>query len=137
MSQDTKYDRGIEIMNEIHGSGSLARIGNPISEISPDFFKFVVETGFADVYGRPDLSHQQRQLINVAVLTALGDTEKLLTAHMRGALHVGVSPAEIIEAIFHVSIYAGHPRTIRGLDVAKAVFAAKGIAIPLEGNDSE
>lgn len=47
--------------------------------------------------------------------------------HLRGALNVGVSATEIVETIFHVALYAGHPRTVNGLAVAGEVFAELGI----------
>lgn len=137
MGDKDRYEHGLAIMKQIHGTGSPTRIEDPIAEISPDFARYVVETGFADVYGRPGLCHAQRQLINVAVLTALGDTEKLLSAHIRGALNVGVTPAEVVEAIFHVAIYAGHPRTVRGLGIVKQVLSDLQVPMPIGASDAD
>ncbi len=87
----------------------------------------MVEAGFADVYGRDGLTLTQRQLLNVAVLTAIGGAERQLAVHIRGALNVGVTPREIVEEIFHVALYAGHPRTVNGFRVAEETFQEQGV----------
>ena len=46
-----------------------------LQELSPDLATYILEAGFADVYGRPGLDLQQRQLLNVAALTTLGGCE--------------------------------------------------------------
>jgi 4-carboxymuconolactone decarboxylase len=117
----------LELMEEIQGSEGAARIRDSFDEMSPDFGRYVVEAGFADVYGRPGLTLAQRQLLNVGVLTAIGGAEPQLAVHLRGALNVGVTPREIAEAIFHVALYAGHPRSVNGLRVMAEVFAEAGI----------
>jgi 4-carboxymuconolactone decarboxylase len=122
-----RYRRGVELMEAVQGPEVARQIRNGFAEISPDFGRYVVEAGFADVYGRPGLSLAQRQLINVAVLTAIGGAENQLAVHIRGALNVGISPAQILETLFHVALYAGHPRTGNGLQVAAQVFAERGI----------
>ncbi len=55
--------------------------------------------------------------------------EAQLAVHFRGALNVGVSPREITEAIFHVALYAGHPRAVNGFRVARETFEELGIAV--------
>jgi len=122
-----RYRRGVELMDTIQGPDAARAIRDGFAAISPDFGRYVIEAGFADVYGRPGLTLAQRQLINVAVLTAIGGAEAQLAVHIRGALNVGISPAEILETMFHVTLYVGHPRTGNGLQVAAQVFAERGI----------
>lgn len=122
-----RYRRGVELMDTIQGPDAARAIRGGFAAISPDFGRYVIEAGFADVYGRPGLTLAQRQLINVAVLTAIGGADSQLAVHIRGALNVGLSPAEILETMFHVALYAGHPRTGNGLQAAAQVFAERGI----------
>ncbi len=122
-----RYRRGVELMDAVQGPEAARQIRAGFAAISPDFGRYVIEAGFADVYGRPGLSLAQRQLINVAVLTAIGGAENQLAVHIRGALNVGISPAEILETLFHVALYAGHPRTGNGLQIAAQVFTERGI----------
>ncbi len=122
-----RYQRGLELMDRIQGLEAGQKIRDGFAAISPDFGRYVIEAGFADVYDLAGLTLAQRQLINVAVLTALGGVENQLAVHVRGALNVGLRPTEILETMFHVALYAGHPRTGNGLQVAAQVFAERGL----------
>lgn len=126
----SRYERGVELMRRVQGEAGAAAILDGFDAVSPDFGRYVVEAGFADVYGRPGLTLAQRQLLNVGVLTALGGAEPQLAVHIRGALNVGVTPEEILEAVFHVALYAGHPRAGNALRVAREVFDEYGVPRP-------
>lgn len=125
-----RYARGVELMEAVQGPQAATDIRDSFDRLSPDFGRYVVEAGFADIYGREGLDLPQRQLLNIGVLTAIGGAEPQLETHLRGALNVGVTPTEIVEAIIHVALYAGHPRTVNGLNVARKVFAEQGISMP-------
>ena len=45
-----------------------------------------------------------------------------LKVHIRGALNVGWSQTEIIEAIIEMVVYAVFPAALNGLSAAKEVF---------------
>ncbi len=111
-------------MDRILGPEQAAQTLAGFDEISPDFGTYVVEAGFADVYGRETLTLRERQLINVAVLTAIGGAEPQLALHMRAALNVGATEEQIVETVFHTALYAGHPRAGNGLRVARDVLSA-------------
>ena len=128
-SSSERHARGLELMEEVQGADAAAAIRDSFAEICPEFADYIVEAGFADVYGRDGLTLPQRQLLNVAVLTAIGGAERQLEVHIRGALNVGVSPREIVEAIFHVALYAGHPRAVNGFRVARETFQQHGVAL--------
>jgi 4-carboxymuconolactone decarboxylase len=94
-----------------------------LADICPDLGRYIVEFGFGDVYSRPGLSLQQRELATVAALTALGNAAPQLKVHIAAALNVGLSRQEIVEAILQVSLYAGFPAALNGMFAAKEVFA--------------
>ncbi len=78
------------------------------------------------VYGHERISHQTRQFITVAALTALGRTEEL-KLHTYAALNVGCSPEDLAEVIFQCGIYAGMPVVNQGLKVLREVLKEKGL----------
>lgn len=94
-----------------------------LAEICPDLGNYIVEFGFGDVYSRPGLNLQQRELATVAALTALGNATPQLKVHIAAALNVGLSREEIIETILQMSVYAGFPAALNGMFAAKEVFA--------------
>jgi 4-carboxymuconolactone decarboxylase len=123
-----RYSRGLSLMDRLVGDQAGADIRSSLNEICPDYARYMVEAGFADIYGRPGLTLQQRQMINLAALTALGGCEPQLETHLEAGLNVGLSPEEIVEMIFHLSLYVGHPRVNNAFRVARPVFARRGIS---------
>jgi len=124
-----RHARGLKLMEVVQGGEAAQRIRESFADVCPDFADYIVEAGFGDVYGREGLTLAQRQLLNVAVLTAIGGAERQLAIHIRGALNVGVSPREIVEAIFHVALYAGHPRAVNGFRIAKETFEQQDVTV--------
>lgn len=57
----------------------------------------------------------------MAVRTAGGNTEQL-GFHLGRAVDNGVTQEELIEAITHVTIYAGWPKGMAAMGVAKQLF---------------
>ncbi|MEC3917595.1 carboxymuconolactone decarboxylase family protein [Nocardia sp. CDC160] len=118
---NSRYDRGFEVLRTVGGAAADAVIAR-IAETAPDLARLTVEFGYGDIYSRPGLTLRQRQLINVAALSAMGTAAPQLRFHIDGALNVGVTPAEVVETIIHISVYAGIPASLNGLAVAKAAF---------------
>ena len=77
---------------------------------------------FGDVWERDELPKRDRSLITVAALIAGGNTEQL-TFHLQFAKDNGATEEELIEAITHLAFYAGWPRAMSAIQVAKAAFA--------------
>jgi 4-carboxymuconolactone decarboxylase len=86
-----------------------------------------VRHGLGAIMSRAGLDLRTREIATVCILAALGGCEPQLTFHIGGALRAGAAPAEIIEALTQVSLYAGFPRTLNALTVARQVFADHGI----------
>jgi 4-carboxymuconolactone decarboxylase len=76
---------------------------------------------FGEVWARPGLSPRDRSLITVAALTTGGNSEQL-TFHLQNAVDNGVSEDELIEALTHLAFYAGWPKAMSAMTVAKTVF---------------
>ena len=55
------------------------------------------------------------------MLTAGGNTEQL-GLHLGRALENGVTEEELIEAITHITLYAGWPKGMAAMGVAKQLF---------------
>jgi len=65
---------------------------------------------------------RERALLLMGTDLALG-REGPLKDHMRVALHGGLRPEQIIEALFHAMFYVGAPGLVLGLKVAGEVLA--------------
>ena len=68
------------------------------------------------------LSPSERSLVTVASLTTSGSTEQL-GHHLGRALDNGATQDELKELITHPAFYAGWPKAMSAMTVAKQVFA--------------
>jgi 4-carboxymuconolactone decarboxylase len=98
------------------------------SEIAPDMERYIVDFVAGDVLSRPGLDAKTRQLLTVAALTALATAPTELKMHLGGALRLGWTQTEIVEAIIQMAVFAGFPATLGALAIAKEVFAGPGAA---------
>lgn len=92
-----------------------------IGELAPKLAELTDDVLFEDVWNRPDLAARDRSLITVAALVAGGDAEQL-RFHLGRARENGVTESELIEAITHLAFYAGWPKAMTAITVAKQVF---------------
>ncbi|MEV4951259.1 carboxymuconolactone decarboxylase family protein [Paenarthrobacter nitroguajacolicus] len=90
-------------------------------EFAPKLAELTDDVLFEDVWNRPELSARDRSLITVAVLTAGGNTDQL-GFHLGRAIDNGVTQEELIEAITHVTFYAGWPQGMSAMGIAKELF---------------
>lgn len=76
---------------------------------------------FADIWERRELSPRDRSLVTVASLVTAGSTEQLV-GHLRRARENGITEEELAEVIIHLAFYAGWPRAMSAVKVARTVF---------------
>ena len=77
-----------------------------------------------DIWNRPGLARKYRSVLNLGMLCAL-NREHELKLHIRGALHNGLTKAEIKEVFLQVAIYCGVPAAVVAFRAAKEVFSEK------------
>lgn len=90
-------------------------------EFAPALAGFTDDVVFGQVWTRPELSPRDRSLVTVASLVAGGNTAQLVN-HLALARRNGLTQTELIEAITHLAFYAGWPRAMSAMAVAKEVF---------------
>jgi len=125
-NDDERYARGSRRLAEIDGEGGQQVI-DALKDVAPDLARYVIEFGFGDVYSRPGLDLRTRELATVAGLAALGHAQPQLKVHVNGALNVGCTPAEVVEVIIQMALYAGFPAAVNAAFTAKQVFAERGL----------
>ena len=93
-----------------------------IGDVAPKLAELTDDVLFDDVWNRPGLAPRDRSLVTVAALVAGGDAAQL-TFHLDHARKNGVTEAELVEAITHLAFYAGWPKAMSAIAVARQVFA--------------
>ncbi len=91
-------------------------------DFAPGLVSFTDDVLFGQVWTRSELSPKDRSLVTVAALTATGSTDQLVY-HLGLAEQNGNTEAELVEAITHLAFYAGWPKAMSAIAVAKQVFA--------------
>lgn len=92
-----------------------------IGDYIPKMVSLTDDVLFGDVWARPGLSLRDRSLITVAALIASGSIDRL-RGHLQRARDNGVTEAELKEALTHLAFYAGWPRAMSAIEVARQVF---------------
>jgi 4-carboxymuconolactone decarboxylase len=90
-------------------------------DLAPALVAYTDDILFGDVWKRTELTAKERSLVTVAALTTMGNTDQLVF-HLDFAKQNGNTEAELIEAITHLAFYAGWPKSIAAMTVAKRVF---------------
>lgn len=130
MNRARQYEHGLTVLQQIDGEAGQ-KVVDSLADISPELGHQVVAWSFGEIYSRPGLAPRDRQLVTLGMLTALGGCEPQLEVHINAALNVGLSPAEIVEALLHSAVYCGMPRALNATFVAKKVFAERDL-LPVE-----
>ena len=94
-----------------------------IGGFAPKLVSLTDDVLFGDVWERTELSRRDRSLVTVAALITNGSTEQL-KHHLTRAKDNGLTEAELKEVIIHLAFYAGWPRAMSAITVAKDVFSA-------------
>ena len=123
---NTRFELGAEKLKEIDGIGG-ENVIQSLQDIAPDVGKYIIEFAFGDVYTRPELNMQEREMITITSLLTTGDCEPQLEVHINGSLNVGLSPEKIIETFIQCIPYTGFPKVLNAIYTAKKIFAERYI----------
>ena len=125
MSDKTRFETGLAMLNQIDGRGGQ-QVVETLQDIAPDFGKYLIEFPFGDIYSRKEADLKTREIATIAALTALGNARPQLKIHIRACLNVGCSQTEITEILMQMAVYAGFPAALNALFAAKEVFEKVG-----------
>jgi 4-carboxymuconolactone decarboxylase len=89
---------GHKVRNSLVGKDISKRTsGYPV--FTPIIDQFLVEHLFADIFYRDVLSYQERELVTISILAAMTGTESQLKSHLRIAMKMGLSEAQLDEYV--------------------------------------
>jgi 4-carboxymuconolactone decarboxylase len=92
-----------------------------VGDFAPKLVELTDNVLFGDVWERPELPKRDRSLITVASLVTSGSVEQLL-GHLRLAKQSGLTETGLKEAIVDLAFYAGWPKAMSAIQVAKQIF---------------
>ena len=124
MKHSERYERGWKKLQEIDGEAG-ERVVESLKDIAPELAQYIIEYSFGDIYSRETLSLAEKEIAVVSALTALGNARPQLKVHLHGALNTGNSISEVKEVLLQMSVYAGFPAAINGLNALGEVLAER------------
>jgi len=113
--------RGRELMATLHGERGKEGYAAPGNPITGELYPAAIRYGYGELWFRPGLTHRQRMLCALASFAVLG-LERQLRKFAASALNVGLTRAEIIEAVIQTGPYGGFPRALNGLSIISEVL---------------
>ncbi|HXR41546.1 MAG TPA: 4-carboxymuconolactone decarboxylase [Acidothermaceae bacterium] len=125
MDDVERHEQGMVVRRAVLGDAHVDAAIARTTPLTADFQDFITRYAWGDVWARPGLDRHTRSCITIAMLVAL-QHEKELTMHLRAALRVGVTGAEIREILLQTAIYAGVPAANRAFAIAQEVLGEEG-----------
>jgi 4-carboxymuconolactone decarboxylase len=116
------YQRGLEIRSAVLGEEYVNKALADADDFTGPLQDLVTEYCWGAVWGRAQLPHKTRSMLNLAMIPVLNRPNELRT-HIKAALTNGVTRDEIREIFLQVAIYAGVPAAVDSFRLAREVFA--------------
>jgi 4-carboxymuconolactone decarboxylase len=121
---DDLSEKGLKLRAQLWGEADSRTRHEDMKGFDEGFANFLNEQVFGSIWTRPGLPVKTRSFITMAALMVLGRTNQLRT-RMTGALHLGITHAEIKELIIHLSQYGGVPTAVEAIRVLREVTEKK------------
>ncbi len=110
------------IRRQVLGEEYVDNAMENVNDFNHDFQRLVTEFCWGASWGREGLSHKQRSLNNLCLLSALNRPHEF-EVHFRGALRNGCSLDELRETLIQIAVYAGVPAGVDAFRIAQKVLA--------------
>lgn len=126
-----RFNRGLAVYDVMTANAFHGRLNPGLSAMEREF-PFLVDATMAyaigDVWGRPEMDVQLRELAMIAALGAGGSSGyPQLRQHASYALNLGASADELRELVYLTTVTAGFPRALNMAAEIKAVFDETGV----------
>ena len=118
----TRYDQGMKTRRRVLGDAHVNRAEAAKDDFDAPFQTLITESAWGSVWSRDTISPRERSMLTIALLAGLGNDHEL-AMHIRATANTGATPADVLEALLHVAIYAGVPRANHAIRIAKETFA--------------
>lgn len=112
------YEAGLAIRESVLGTEHVERASKNTTTLDAPFQEMITRLAWGELWGNSDLTRTERSMITLAVLAALGRDGEL-ELHLETAKTIGLSEAQLRQALMHVAIYAGVPAANHAFKLAK------------------
>lgn len=117
-TQGISYDVGLARRQTILGKSHVAKASQAATSLDMPFQQFITRNAWGELWGNQDLTVQQRSMITLGILAALGRDGELVL-HLKTAHRLGLTEEQLRQVLMHVAIYAGVPAANHAFKLAK------------------
>jgi len=114
--------QGAALMATLHGSRATQGYASPDNPVTAQLYPMAIRYGYGEIWSRPGLDHRRRALVAVASFTGLRLPEQV-AKFGASALNIGLTQAQVIEAIIQTAPLTGFPPALNALAAISAAFA--------------
>lgn len=118
---DKLYEAGMHTRRMVLGDIYVDRAEANKTEFDNEFQEYITKNVWGTIWTRPGLTHRERSLVVIGLLTALGQDEEL-ALHIRATQNTGASADDIKEVLLQTAVYAGVPAANHAFKIAKKIL---------------
>src|SRR4051812_12725406 len=116
-----RYERGHAIQDPLYGDEIRSGLAHLPDGLGDALARLLTESCFGDFYTRTGETLQQRELVVLVALAALGGTDSQLAPHARANLTVGNTKPRQLAALIHCYPYIGFPQAVNAIRLVAAL----------------
>jgi 4-carboxymuconolactone decarboxylase len=120
------FEKGLKIRREVLGAEYVDNALKTADDFNRPLQELVTTYCWGEIWGRPGLDRKTRSMLNLAMISALNRPHEI-KAHVKGAIHNGLTKSDIQEVFLQVAIYVGVPAAVDSFRLAREVFQEMGI----------
>lgn len=123
-----RYADGMKIRRRVLGDAHVDATEARHDDFDDAFQTLITEAAWGNVWARDTLSLRERSMLTIALLAATGNSDEI-ALHVRATANTGATPADVMEALLHVAIYAGVPSANHAIRIARQTYADMGVEL--------
>jgi len=123
-----RYAQGMRIRRKVLGDAHVDAAETDKTAFDEPFQRLITEAAWGNLWARDSLPLRERSMLTIALLAAGGNFDEI-AMHIRATANTGASPADVMEALLHVAIYAGVPKANRAIKIARQTYEEMGVEL--------
>ena len=116
--EDTRFETGMKTRRAVLGDAHVDRAEAAKTAFDPPFQTLITEGAWGTVWSDDTITHRERSMLALALLTATGNFDEI-PMHVRATANTAASKDDAMQAFLHVATYAGVPKAIHAINLAK------------------
>jgi 4-carboxymuconolactone decarboxylase len=105
-----RHDTGMKTRREVLGDAHVDRAEAARTDFDAPFQAMITEGAWGTLWADDTIARRERSMLTLAILAATGNFEEI-PMHIHATARTGASKEDVMQALLHVAVYAGVPKT--------------------------